>query len=232
VALAYYHGHLQHGQVPTPHQVDDALLYAWKEREKQMPIHLAEGKTTSDLVDQGIALIEAYMSEQPPSGIIAVEKRLTVPLFNSRDEPLDKPLVAVVDLLCRNETDLIVTEFKTSKRSMSESEINISAQATCYHHAVRERYDQAPKVQYKVLVKTKTPRVQTLSTERTESDSRRLGDLVQTIDLAIQAEVFYPNESPLNCSSCPYRRPCRQWSAEKNCKVSQTGTELVEAPVC
>ena len=166
------------------------------------------------------------------SGIIAVEQRLTVPLFNSRDEPLDKPLVAIVDLLCQNETDLIVTEFKTSKRSMSESEINISAQATCYHHAVWERYDQAPKVQYKVLVKTKTPRVQTLSTQRTESDTRRLGDLVQTIDRAIQAEVFYPNESPLNCSSCPYRRPCCQWSAANDRTASKVCRESVEAPAC
>jgi hypothetical protein len=55
------------------------------------------------------------------------------------------------------------------------------------------------------------PKVQRLSTIRNDQDLARLGDIVENIERAIEAQVFYPVESPLNCSTCPYRQPCREW---------------------
>ncbi len=84
-------------------------------------------------------------------------------------------------------------------------------QPTCYVHAIAAAFGRAATVEYAVLVKTKTPKLQRLKTARYDEDSGRLGDMIQTVERAIQLNVFYPVESPLNCSTCPHRQPCRDW---------------------
>jgi hypothetical protein len=39
----------------------------------------------------------------------------------------------------------------------------------------------------------------------------RLGDIVDVVERAIAAEVFYPVESQMNCAGCPFFKPCREW---------------------
>lgn len=73
------------------------------------------------------------------------------------------------------------------------------------------KYDRPAEVEYTVPVKTKTPKVQRLDAFRTEEDLGRLGDIIETVDRAVQDYVFYPVESPLNCSTCPFLRPCLEW---------------------
>lgn len=36
-----------------------------------------------------------------------------------------------------------------------------------------------------------------------------LGDVVGIVEKAVEAEVFYPPESPMDCSSCSCCRECR-----------------------
>jgi putative RecB family exonuclease len=90
----------------------------------------------------------------------------------------------------------------------------MALQATCYINAVQERYGEPVSLNYVVLVKTKTPQVQRLTTDRTESDLGRLGDTVQSVQRAIEAGAFYPVENPMNCSGCPYRGPCKEWQGD------------------
>jgi putative RecB family exonuclease len=134
-----------------------------------------------------------------------------VPIVTSSGEILDRPLVAVIDLLHRQNGVLIVTELKTSSRKFAESQIDTAMQATAYALAVEQKYDQLPIVQYTILVRTATPQVQRLNTIRQPSDLERFGDVVQSVERAIVAQAFYPIESPLNCSGCPFRLPCLDW---------------------
>src|SRR5690606_24653891 len=119
---------------------------------------------------------------------------IIAPLINSRGEYLETPLVAVTDLLVTEEDHLKVQEFKTSGRAYGESEVESSLQPTCYVHAVNEVYGQQAKVEYTILVKTRTPKVQRLTTSRYADDFGRLGDLVETIEKAVQLGIFYPVE--------------------------------------
>ena len=57
--------------------------------------------------------------------------------------------------------------------------------------------------------------MQRLATARMPTDFGRLGDLVQVIDRAVQAGIHFPVESPNNCATCTYRRPCREWQADQ-----------------
>jgi hypothetical protein len=209
--LAAYHRAIRQGAPFGSDQVHATFLGAWQETEARDTIQFRDGEDRTKLVDQGIALLELYAKEPTTGEIVAVEEELLVPLFNSRGEALEQPLLAVPDLLTREAAGLTVTEFKTSGRRLNELEADASLQASCYVHAVKDRYDEEPRVRYTILVKTKTPQVQHLETVRNEADTSRLGDIVQTVERAIQAEAFYPVESAMNCSTCPFLRPCREW---------------------
>lgn len=171
-----------------------------------------------------MTLVEAYLKTEPPTGIQQVEEHVLVPLINSAGDPLEKPLAAVADLIYGDENGVTIRELKTSKRAYSQSQVDTALQATCYANAV---YYQTrgiwPTVEYAVLTKTKTTKAQLLTTTRSLDDLGRLGDLVQTIEQAVTAGVFYPIESPMNCSGCPYRAECLEWKP-----TTPTERELVQ----
>ena len=77
-------------------------------------------------------------------------------------------------------------------------------------------------------MKTKLPKVQKIQAIRTRSDYQRLGDLIGVVEKAVEAELFYPVESPMNCSGCPFFRPCREWTGQGNSgELVQVETEEV-----
>jgi hypothetical protein len=213
--------------------VQEIFTRAWGEAEDREPIQYREKEDRTKLVDQGVALLDLYMKEPIPECVVAVEEPLLVPLFNSQGEALEKPLLAVPDLITRHKDELTVIEFKTSGRRFNELETDASLQASCYAHAVQDRYDEQPRVRYTILVKTKTPQVQHLETIRNDADVSRLGDIVHVVERAIVAEVFYPIESQMNCSGCAFFKPCKEWrgcSSHKN--ILQEANEKKELALC
>ncbi|HWL10214.1 MAG TPA: PD-(D/E)XK nuclease family protein [Planctomicrobium sp.] len=210
-ALAFYHLTLQqHGEVNR-----DELHRAFREhlaqRESESHIDWKPGESREELEAQGIGLLDLYLNQPPPGDIVMVEQTLLVPLITSDDEILETPLMAIADLVTGNSSSLKITEFKTSGRSYGEFEVHRSLQATCYAHALHEQTGIWPTVEYAVLVKTKAPKLQRLKTTRNKDDGNRLGDLMKQIETGIENQVFYPVESPLNCSGCAYREPCQDW---------------------
>ena len=210
-ALATFHRNIQVGEPPTKEKLKEEFLAGWSRRQGEVPIRFGKNETAIRLIDQGVAVLEACASEPPPERIVAVEQELIVPLYNSQGEFLEKPLVAVLDLLCESDDHLTAVEFKTSQRKFGAAEVDRSLQSVAYRHALQEKYARPAKVRYTVLVKTKTPSVQHLDATGSGDDFGRLGDLVQTVERAIEADAFYPIESAMNCSGCPFRKPCREW---------------------
>lgn len=232
-SLATYHRDIQAGTKTTREQIEQRFLAAWKQRQDERPLSFGKGETAGSAVEQGMALLEAYLNEPPPQNILAVEQELAVPLHNSRGEFLEKPLVAVLDLLCQENLGLTVTEFKTSGRRYSEADAATALQPVAYAHAVREKYGEPAKVRYAILLKTKTAGVQYLETRQDDENFGRLGDVVQSVELAINAGAFYPVENPLNCSGCPFRKPCREWSGGNQESIQRNQTSRTsEAAAC
>ncbi len=208
---AEYHVRLQRKEAVVTTDITNVFHASWKEREEMEEIVYRDGDSRDDCLAQGVHLLDIYFAEPPPERIVAVEKEIMAPLFNSQGEYLENPLLAVTDLITAEDQHLKVTEFKTSGRAYSESEAETSLQPTCYAHAVSEVFGQQAVIEYAVLVKTKTPKVQRLTATRYADDFGRLGDLVQAVERGVQLGIFYPVESPMNCSSCPHRQPCREW---------------------
>ena len=227
--LAVYHRDLQLGRQMSAHQVQSAFIEAWQAAENGRPMQFRGGESRNGLVEKGVDLLETYLKEPPPTDIVAVEEPMVVPVTTSNGEILEKPLVAIVDLLCRTQNELKVVEFKTSGRKMSENETDTFMQASCYVQAVQDRFDGPVSVRYTVLVKTKTPQVQHIETVRTDLDISRVGDVIHTVERAINAGAFYPIESAFNCSGCPFFKPCREWRGTSQTRalehVGETTTE-------
>ena len=231
-ALAEYHRTVQQ-DVPTDMgKLHRIFAEAWHSRESETRINYRAAESQADLMAQGISLIEVYLQEPPPQNIIGVERIIIAPIHNSRGEYLETPLVAVADLITESNEELTICEFKTSGRAYSEMEAESSLQPTFYVHAVQETFGHSAIMEYTVLVKTKKPKVQRLTTVRNDEDLGRLGDIVEIIERAIQANVFYPIENPLNCSSCPYRQPCREWRSPENPELMQLNVKSAEARTC
>ena len=232
-ALAFYHGQLKQGEAIDANAVHNVFLKHWQRREDAEYVDYKVSESKPELVDQGIALIDMYLAEPPPENILAVEQTLTVPIQNSDGNYLEKPLVAIVDLLSRTGDQLRITELKTAGRSYGEFEIESSLQATCYVTAIWQTLSEWASVEYVVMVKTKTPRTQRMLTSRTDEDLGRLGDLIENLDKAIQAEIFYPVESPLNCSTCSFRSECKLWKPTRDLKDRRTRImDLVKINQC
>lgn len=210
-ALAVYHQYLMDDKKTEELAIRQAYVKSWVDREREHTVEYKPKESREDLIEQGLTLLQLYMAQPPPQNIVAIEQRFLVPLHNSDGEYLETPLLAFTDLITKEDEVLKVTEFKTSGRSYGNFEVETSLQATCYVNAVIETTGEMPSVEYAVLVKTKTPKLQRLKTARTEEDVGRLGDLVQNVERAVSNDIFYPVETPLNCSTCPYREPCRNW---------------------
>jgi CRISPR/Cas system-associated exonuclease Cas4 (RecB family) len=222
-ALAEYHRKIQKNEPSRVENLHRTFSDAWSTRENQALITFKEGESSKDAFDQGIAFVEMYLKEPPPENIIAIEQEIVSPLQNSRGDYLETPLVAILDLMTANDEGMKIREFKTSARAYSETEARSSLQPTCYVNAVQQVFGHSAVVEYTVFVKTKTPKLQRLTTERPAEDLGRLGDIVESIERAVQSDIFYPVENPLNCSTCPFRSPCRTWG--RNCS-SRTEEQL------
>lgn len=215
-ALADYHRQLQRqeragGPGTDIESVRWAFLDEYERRENEAVVQYGAREHRDGLIEQAMALIDVYLATPPPTHIRIVEQQILAPLTNSSGEYLERPLVAVADLIYGPDDDITVRELKTSKRLYSQQEVDTSLQATCYAHAVAESVGSWPSVEYGVLTKTKTPKAQFLATTRGPQDASRLGDLVETVERAVAEHIFFPIESPLNCSSCPYRAECLEW---------------------
>ena len=231
-ALAEYHLRLQHREPTKSNEVHEAFLDCWVVRENELQIEFKSSESREDLVEKGIALLDVYLAEEPPTDIVAVEQRTLVPIQNSDGDFLETPLVAVSDLVSKQDGDLKITEFKTSGRAYGQFEVENSLQATCYVNAAWQTFGEWATVEFAILVKTKTPKLQRLPTARHEEDLGRLGDLVENVERAVNAGIFYPVETPMNCATCPFRQPCREWKPDQRPDGITPSMELHGVAIC
>lgn len=222
-ALAAYHIKLMNGDEFKTEEIYQAFLDTWNSRESEGGIEYKANENRDDLIDLGISLVDLYLQEAPPKNIVMVEKKSLVPISNSNGDYLETPLMAFADLVTRGEDSVLkINEFKTSARSYSQLEVETSLQATCYVNAAWEIFGEWASVEFSVFVKNKTPKLQRLKTARTEEDLNRLGDLIENIERAINKKIFYPVETPLNCSWCSYRQQCREWKPDRKNHKSES----------
>lgn len=66
-------------------------------------------------------------------------------------------------------------------------------------------------MRFDVIVKNKTPVVESHPTTRTLDQFHRMVELVKCVESMIAAEHFLPNESSMYCAGCPHQAACQAW---------------------
>jgi CRISPR/Cas system-associated exonuclease Cas4 (RecB family) len=145
----------------------------------------------------------------PAGRIIGVEEELRGAVVAGCPDVLGR-----IDLLVETADELVVTDLKTSRSRWSRDQADDSAgQLLLYHELVR---DFAPRkrvrLQFAVLTKAKEPAIDVHEVPVSGQRIDRTKRIVERVWKAIDAKVFYPAPSAMQCPSCSFHEQCRAWT--------------------
>lgn len=197
---------------PAPN-LDELLgIYqnAWQQRHPD-PIQFGKGDDVVTLEETAIRMLRAFQASdlaRPAGTIIGVEEELRGKIMEDCPD-----LLARVDLLVDTGRELVVSDFKTSRSRWSQDQVSDSAeQLLLYSELVRQLVPgRTIKLEFLVITKAREPAVDrhVLAFDPVRID--RTTRVMERVWRAIEAGMFYPAPSPMNCPTCPFRAPCRAW---------------------
>lgn len=196
----------------TPPSLDalvDAYQKAWQERGANVTFAASDDET--GLTQTARRMLLAFQGSdfaRPAGKIIGVEEELRGPVISGLPE-----LLARLDLLVEEDEALVVSDLKTSRSRWSRDHADDAAeQLLLYSELAKQLVPGKPiRLEFAVVTKAQTPAV---DRHVIESDPRRIARtkrIAQRVWQAIEAGHYYPAPSPMQCPTCPFRTPCRQW---------------------
>jgi CRISPR/Cas system-associated exonuclease Cas4 (RecB family) len=210
-ALEHHFRELLEGS-PAPKLAEllDVYHSEWRERDLGNVL-FGDGDEPRDFDSLAERMLRAFQESDaacPGGEIIGIEESLRGELF-----PGCPDLLARVDLLVDTGTTLVLTDFKTSRGRWNRDHVQESAgQLLLYHELASDLAGGRPiKLEFTVVTKTKNPAVESHPVPVSEQQIERTKRIVERVWQAIRSGHFYPNPSPMQCPTCPYRGPCRAW---------------------
>jgi putative RecB family exonuclease len=191
----------------------DALLgeydAAWQEYDANA---VRFGKEQRDdltsLAQRMLAAFQASSLARPEGMILGIEEELRGPIVPGCPDILGR-----LDLVVETIDELIVTDLKTARSRWSQAQFDESArQLLLYHDLARSLSPRKRlRLQFAVLTKAKQPAIGLHEVPANRQQIDRTKRIVERVWRAIEAESYFPTPSPMNCPSCPFRKPCRAW---------------------
>jgi CRISPR/Cas system-associated exonuclease Cas4 (RecB family) len=174
-------------------------------------VRFAKGEhrdTVTQLAERMLRQFQESPFAQPTGTVIGVEETLRGELIPGLPD-----LLCRVDLIVETDDSLIVSDFKTARRSWSVDRISdASAQLLLYSELVKPLADGKPlRLQFAVQTKAKIPEFAIHPVPIDQRQLERTKLIFERVWRSIEAGQFYPNPSAINCPNCPYRVPCRSW---------------------
>ncbi len=156
-----------------------------------------------------IAAFQASPLATPAGTIIGIEEELTGELISGVPD-----LMARIDLLVDDGDGLVLADFKTARTSWSDEHVRDAAgQLLLYHELVQPLADGRPvRLEFAVVTKTKNPEIARHTVVPSPRHLTRTKAIVETAWRGIEARLFLPSPSALNCPTCPFRRQCDAWT--------------------
>jgi len=182
-----------------------------KAAEGNTDIKYTKGKDFETLMMGGKDLLMAWYMTLPEDNfkVLAVEEAFS---FNLPDLPV--PIIGAADLIEEDESGtIIITDFKTSARAYSVSEVDQNQQMTTYQLGAKASgYDDREiLLRLDCLIKTQKPKLKQYYTIRTEIDEIRLIKKIHQVWEGISKGVFVPNDTSWKCKNCSYKTACDEW---------------------
>ena len=184
---------------------------AWNEYD---PVKISYGKEECreellPLAQRVLAAFQTSSLAKPDGVILGVEEELRGPIVDGCPDLLGR-----VDLIVETTDAVIITDLKTARSKWSQTQVEESAgQLHLYHElskslAPRKRL----RLQFAVISKTKSPTVDLHEIPVDLKQIDRTKRIVAQVWRAIEAEMFFPAPSAMNCTGCAFREPCRAWT--------------------
>ena len=188
----------------------DAYQQSWRDRSKQ-EVRFAKTETANSLHQLADRMLAAFLASdltKQEGRIIGVEEELRGAL--SPDLP---DLLGRVDLLLETDDAIVIQDFKTSRSAWNEYQAeDQSEQLLLYADLVRRLVPgKQLRLQFAVITKAKSPKVQLLEAKVEESKLERTKRVFENVWSAIQSGNFYPSPSAMQCPGCGYRKQCGAW---------------------
>ena len=201
--------------VGNPAPTLDSLLAAyndgWLEHDgKEIQFGKSDDRAAlDDLAARALTAFQVSDAARPEGTIIGIEEELTGELVSGVPD-----LLARVDLLVDAGDALVVTDLKTARSRWSAEQMCESAsQLLLYHELAKPIAEGKPiRLEFAVVTKTKTPEVHRHEVRADPQQIDRMKLIVARVWDGIQAGLFYPSPSPMQCPTCPFREACREWT--------------------
>jgi len=181
----------------------------WLARDQE--IALGKDNEPAKLRDTAARMLNAFQAHtlsQPAGRILAVEESLQGELL-----PGLPPLFGRVDLIVETPAELVISDWKTSRSRWSPEQVEDASEQLLLYGALACDFVAGKPIRTEIAVLTKTKETSIEQHSRPFDRLRleRTKRVIERVQRAIDAEVFYPAPSPLACGSCPFREPCRKW---------------------
>jgi len=187
----------------------DAWHETWEQKAKDVVEWGDDGKnsTQSLITSRSEQLIRVYHKEKlPVANPVGVEKRFWTMIGAERT-----PVLGYVDLVDAEIVNSLpgptVVDHKVVRAAKSQSETDSDMQLTVYAQTMG-----TPRVRFDSFVKTKTPKIQTTRSIRTQKDFAHVARLFDDVARAISSGTFMAcDPTSWNCSPkwCGYYKDCR-----------------------
>jgi putative RecB family exonuclease len=188
----------------------DVFQEAWRGHE--MPIQFGKREDFDSYCHLADRTLWKFLESDwayPEGQIIGVEEELRAPIIPGCPDVLGR-----IDLLVDTGDALELSDFKTSRSSWNDEHVAEAApQLWLYAELVRPLASSRPvRLAFAVLTKAQSPTFTLHPVEDSPKQVERTKRVVQRVWKAIKAENFYPCPSLMNCSTCPYQKPCQAWT--------------------
>lgn len=211
---AAFEHHFNELMAGSPAPDHDTLLAAfweaWRQREPET-VRFAKGEDLNSIGALADRVLEAFSGSdlaRPEGRLVGVEEELRGELTPEVPE-----LLARIDLLMETDSELSVTDFKSSRSRWSAEQVaDAGEQLLLYGSLARELAPQKPlRLQFGVVTKAKQPTIECYVVDAAEYRIDRAKRVVERVWQGIESRTFYPAPSPMSCPGCPFREACHQW---------------------
>jgi putative RecB family exonuclease len=180
-------------------------------QSQSLPVRFSKEEQSASFEELAERMLWAFAQSdwaKPAGRILAIEETLRGPLVPGLPDLLGR-----VDLIMETPSELLIHDWKTARSKYTPDQVEESAAQLLLYGELAKDFAPGKKLrlQFGVLTKTKEVSVDTHSFDFNQAHVDRTKRIIERVWTAIQAGTFYPAPSPLNCPSCPYRDPCRNW---------------------
>lgn len=168
-------------------------------------------------IAMGRAMLNAFHASINLKGltIVDVELPLSATLYTEDGTATDFKLFGVIDLLLRGgDGELLVVDYKTAAREMSQATADDDGQMSAYASLLASNRLAPAKgdvrCRFDVLRKLKEPRLEYVHTLRTPFHRKRFARVASAVLAGIENRVFLPQPS-WRCADCGYAEACKAW---------------------